>query len=48
VLDPDEAVLTVLELSDGRYVERAVVKGSEAFEAERPFPVRIVPSELVG
>lgn len=45
--DPEGEVLTVLELSDGRYVERAVVKGSDTFEAELPFPVRIVPAELV-
>jgi Uma2 family endonuclease len=48
ILDPDEAVLTVLELADGRYVERAVVKGDDVFEAEVPFAVRVVPSELVS
>ncbi|QNE18353.1 Uma2 family endonuclease [Kribbella qitaiheensis] len=47
IFDPDQEQLTVLELVDGRYVERAVVKGSDAFEAELPFPVRIVPAELV-
>ena len=48
IFDPEDEVLTVLELSDGRYVERAVVKGSDVFEAKLPFPVRVVPSELVG
>ncbi|WP_241995117.1 Uma2 family endonuclease [Kribbella sp. VKM Ac-2568] len=48
MLEPDEAVLTVLELVDGRYVERVVVRGDEVFEAKLPFPVRVVPSELVG
>lgn len=48
MFDPVAEVLTVLELEDGRYVERAVAKAEEAFEAELPFPVRIVPAELVG
>jgi Uma2 family endonuclease len=46
MLEPDEAVLTVLELVDGRYVERVVVRGDEVFDAKLPFPVRVVPSEL--
>jgi Uma2 family endonuclease len=48
IFDPEAEVLTVLELEDGRYVERTVVKAEDAFEAELPFPVRIVPAELVG
>jgi Uma2 family endonuclease len=48
ILDPDDAVLTVLELVNGRYVELIVVKDDEVFEAELPFPVRIVPIELVS
>ncbi|TDU91645.1 Uma2 family endonuclease [Kribbella voronezhensis] len=47
MFDPMAEQLTVLELVDGHYVERAVVKGSDAFEAELPFPVRVVPAELV-
>jgi Uma2 family endonuclease len=47
MLDAEEGRLTVLELEDGRYVERAVVVGKEAFEAELPFPVRVVPADLV-
>lgn len=47
MLDAEEARLTVLELENGRYVERAVVSGNEVFEAERPFSVRVVPCELV-
>jgi Uma2 family endonuclease len=47
IFDPEDERLTVLELVDGRYVERAVVKGTDAFEAELPFSVRIVPAELV-
>jgi Uma2 family endonuclease len=45
ILDPLVSVLTVLELVDGRYVERTF-KDDEIFEAQRPFPVRIVPAEL--
>jgi Uma2 family endonuclease len=47
IFDPEDAVLTVLELENGRYVERAVVRADEAFEAELPFGVRVVPAELV-
>jgi Uma2 family endonuclease len=47
LFDPGQEVLTVLELVDGRYVERAVVKGEDAFEAEVPFPVRISPAGLL-
>jgi Uma2 family endonuclease len=48
IFDPEVEMLTVLELEDGRYVERDVVKGEEAFEADVPFAVRVVPAELVG
>ncbi|MGB6163024.1 MAG: Uma2 family endonuclease [Pseudonocardiaceae bacterium] len=52
VLDPDPPDppdLLVLELdADGRYQEVARVVGSEVLEAHRPFPVRIVPTELLG
>lgn len=47
LFDPETEVLTVLELSDGRYVERAIIKANDVFEAELPFPVRIIPAELV-
>ncbi|GAB2671223.1 Uma2 family endonuclease [Kribbella swartbergensis] len=47
IVDPEREELTVLELVEGRYVQRAVVTGKEAFDAEIPFPVRIVPAELV-
>jgi Uma2 family endonuclease len=45
IFEPEESVLTVLDLVDGRYVDRTF-KDDEVFEAERPFPVRIVPAEL--
>lgn len=47
ILDPDKETLTVLELVDGVYVERDVVSGEKIFEATLPFPVRIVPAELL-
>jgi Uma2 family endonuclease len=48
LIDPEQGSLMVLELVDGRYVERAVVEAEEAFDAELPFVVRVVPGELVG
>ncbi len=50
IVEPDvnEPGLTVFELRDARYVEVAQVTGNEAFEAVRPFPVTVVPSELVS
>lgn len=47
ILDPDQQTLTVLELVDGVYVERDVVAGEKVFEASLPFPVEIVPAELL-
>jgi Uma2 family endonuclease len=37
IFDPEDESLTVLELVGGRYMERAVVKGDDVFEAELPF-----------
>jgi hypothetical protein len=48
VVDPEEPVLTVFELDgDGRYQQLAKVAGTEEFAAERPYPVRIVPADLL-
>lgn len=47
IFDPAREELTVLELDGETYIERAVVVGKEAFEAGLPFPVRIVPADLV-
>jgi Uma2 family endonuclease len=44
----DKPSLTVLELHRGRYVETACVVGENAYDAVRPFPVRVVPAELVA
>lgn len=49
VVDPQQPSLIVFELDgDGRYQQVAEIKGDEVFEAQRPFPVRIVPVELLG
>jgi Uma2 family endonuclease len=49
VITPEEPTLTAFELDDaGIYQQVAEVKGAEVFEAEHPFPVRIVPVELLG
>jgi Uma2 family endonuclease len=47
LIDPEQESLTVLELVDGWYAERAVVKAEETFDAQLPFPVRIAPADLV-
>lgn len=46
--DPDQPGLTVLEHSDGRYVETAKVTGAESWTAIRPFPVEITPADLLA
>ncbi len=50
LVEPDEKCpsLTVLELRRGRYMEVAQVMGDQPFEAVRPFPVAVVPAELVA
>jgi len=49
VVDAQEPSLMAFELDDaGSYRLVAEVKGEDAFEARRPFPVRIVPAELLG
>lgn len=45
--DPEKPSVTVLELEDGLYVERAAVSGDDVLEVELPYPVRFTPSELV-
>ena len=48
VVDPDEPSLLVLELEDGRYVERARVAGDEPAAVALPFPASVVPSALLA
>jgi Uma2 family endonuclease len=48
VIDPVEPALTAFELDEaGVYQLVAKVEGSDAFETQQPFPVRIVPAELL-
>ncbi len=46
-VDPEDLNVTVLELVDGRYVERAVVWDEDTHEALVPFAVPITPARLV-
>lgn len=41
------AAVTVLELAGGRLVEAATANGDEVLAVERPFPVRVVPGQLL-
>lgn len=45
LVEPLEPSVTVLELDDGRHVERARVGAGEAVDLTRPFPVRLAPGE---
>lgn len=44
---PDPPTLTVYELVSGEYQELAVVSGDDSFEAAQPFPVTVVPNDLL-
>jgi len=49
VVDPVEPSLTAYELDpQGTYREVAVARGSEPYEASRPFAVSIIPAHLVA
>jgi Uma2 family endonuclease len=47
VIDPDDPSLVAWDLQDGRYVEVGKVSGDEEFRAELPFPVGVIPADLV-
>lgn len=47
LVDPEDCSVTVLELQHGVYVEAARVVGTEACEVAQPFPMRVVPAELL-
>ena len=49
LVDParDKPSLTVFELAGGAYRGVACVAGDEAWTATQPFPVRVVPADLV-
>ncbi len=49
VLDPLVPSLRAFEVgADGGYAEVACVAGGQSWQAQRPFPVRLVPVELLG
>lgn len=47
VVDPAEPRVTAWELADGRFVQVADVSGVEAWIAQAPYAVTIVPSALI-
>jgi Uma2 family endonuclease len=48
VVDPDEPSVLAWALRDGSYVEVGHATGNDPLELSEPFPVRIVPAELVA
>lgn len=47
VADPDREMITVLELHDGAYREVATVTGDDVLDVERPFPVQLLPADIM-
>jgi Uma2 family endonuclease len=47
MVDPEEPSLLALALTDGRYDPEAHIQASVAWETDHPFPVRVVPAELI-
>ncbi|MHB1509776.1 MAG: Uma2 family endonuclease [Acidimicrobiales bacterium] len=47
IMDPDAPSLVVLRLEAGRYLEAGVVEGETAYEADWPYRLRVIASELV-
>ena len=49
IVDPIDPTLTVFELDqNGGYQQVAEVEGEQVFAATRPFPIRVVPGELLA
>jgi len=48
VPDREKPSVVAFDLSNGTYKQIAHVSGDELFRAERPFPVTVVPSDLVA
>jgi hypothetical protein len=48
LVEPADPSLTVLSLVEGRYEEAARVVGDSAYTTEDPFPVNVVPHQLLG
>lgn len=47
LVDPDGPAITVLELVDGELVQQQRVSGDERLEVTVPFPMTLVPNELL-
>ena len=47
IVDPAAPGITALQLRDGAYVEIGQAVGSQTFEASYPYPVSIVPDDLI-
>lgn len=47
VVDPKEPSLVAWTLVDGKYAEEVAVTGGEVYHAELPYPVDVVPDELL-
>ena len=47
IVDPDEPSVTALELRDGRYVTVCEATGDQQITLTRPFPVTVVPADLI-
>ena len=47
MVDPAAPSIVALHLADGHYTEVGRATGDESFEATTPFPVTIVPAELI-
>ncbi len=47
LVDPAVSSLTVLRLSGHSYAEHAVVEGSAIYTTQDPFPIEVVPADLM-
>ena len=47
LVDPEVPSVTVLELVDGTYRETASASGDQALTVQRPFPMTVVPTDLL-
>jgi Uma2 family endonuclease len=47
IVDPEARTVTVLQLDDAAYVERAVVKAGETWRTDQPFPLTLSPAEFL-
>jgi Uma2 family endonuclease len=48
LVDPQEPSVLALELEDGRYVERGRAAGTESLALGLPYPLTIVPADLLA